>query len=57
MPYVTYTGPHSEVEIADTGQVVRQGEPVEVDADLAARLTEQASNWTAGKPTTKETAR
>lgn len=41
----TYTGPFDEVELAATGQVVKRGESVEVDADLAALLDEQPSNW------------
>jgi len=45
-----YVGPHDEVEIADTGQVVRRGDTVEVEAGLAERLDEQPSNW--AKPTT-----
>lgn len=50
MPHVVYTGPHDEVEIADTGQVVRQGESVEVDSDLAGSLLAQ-DVW--AKPATK----
>lgn len=40
-----YVGPHDEVELIDTGDFVRRGESVEVDADLAARLDEQPDNW------------
>lgn len=46
-----YVGPHDEVELIDTGDFVRRGESVEVDADLAARLDEQPGNW--AKPATK----
>jgi hypothetical protein len=42
---VVYDGPFDEVEILETGQVAKRGEPVEVDAALAARLLEQ-SIWT-----------
>lgn len=45
-----YCGPHDEVELAATGQVVRRGEPVEVDSDLAEQLDAQSGNW--AKPTT-----
>lgn len=43
---VTYVGPFADgVEIAATGQVVKPGESVEVDAALGAALCEQPSNW------------
>lgn len=45
-----YVGPHDEVELAATGQVVRRGESVDVDADLAEQLDAQ-DTW--AKPTTK----
>lgn len=51
MPHRIYVGPHDEVELASTGQVVRHGESVEVDADLAQSLDGQPSNW--AKPNTK----
>jgi hypothetical protein len=47
----TYVGPHDEVELAATGQVVKHGEQIEVDADLAKALDEQPDNW--AKPQTK----
>lgn len=50
MPHRIYVGPHDEVELAATGQVVRRGEPVEVDPDLAEQLDEQPANW--AKPNT-----
>jgi hypothetical protein len=40
-----YVGPHDEVEIAATGDVVRRGESVEVDAELADLLDAQPDNW------------
>lgn len=46
-----YVGPHDEVELVETGDFVRRGESVEVDAELAARLDEQPTNW--AKPSTK----
>lgn len=46
-----YVGPHSEVEVPALGVVVKHGGSVEVDADLAALLDEQPSNW--AKPNTK----
>lgn len=49
MPQRTYVGPHDEVELAATGQVVRRGEPVEVDAALAEQLDLQ-DTW--AKPNT-----
>lgn len=50
MQHRTYVGAHDEVELAATGQVVRRGEQIEVDADLAAQLDEQPANW--AKPNT-----
>lgn len=50
MPHRVYVGPHDEVELAATGDVVRRGESVEVDADLAEALDAQPSNW--AKPNT-----
>lgn len=50
MPQRTYVGPHDEVELAATGQIVRRGESVEVDAELAELLDAQ-DTW--AKPTTK----
>jgi hypothetical protein len=46
-----YVGPHDEVELAATGQVVKHGEQIEVDADLAKALDQQPDNW--AKPRTK----
>jgi hypothetical protein len=51
MPHRTYVGPHDEVELAATGQVVSRGDSVEVDADLAEQLDAQPDNW--AKPNTK----
>lgn len=51
MPHRIYVGPHDEVELITTGQVVRRGESIEVDTDLAAALDEQPSNW--AKPNTR----
>ncbi len=49
---IRYVGPHKQVEIAATGQVCPQGEPVEVKADLARSLLKQAS-WEKVKPEPK----
>lgn len=51
MPQRIYVGMFDEVELAATGAVVKQGESIEVDADLAALLDAQPSNWS--KPATK----
>jgi hypothetical protein len=45
MPRRVYVGPHDEVEIAATGDIVRRGDSVEVDADLAEMLDAQPDNW------------
>lgn len=49
---ITYIGPlrspHDErgdIEIADSGQWARAGEPIEVETDLAEQLLEQEGNW------------
>jgi hypothetical protein len=46
----TYIGPHDEVELAATGDIVRRGEQVEVSNELAEELDKQPSNW--AKPNT-----
>lgn len=46
-----YVGPYDEVELDATGDVVRRGEYVEVDDDLAELLDQQPTNW--AKPNTK----
>ena len=46
-----YVGPHDEVEIWQTGQIVKRGEAVDVDGDLAESLDEQPDAW--AKPSTK----
>lgn len=51
MPQRVYVGAHDEVEVPALGAVVKRGEQVEVDADLAAALDEQPGNW--AKPNTK----
>lgn len=51
MPQRTYVGAHDEVEVPALGAVVKRGEQVEVDADLAAALDAQPDNW--AKPNTK----
>lgn len=52
---VRYVGMFAEVEIADTGQMVAQGETVEVDDDLGERLLAQETNWKkAGSKSKKE---
>lgn len=50
MPHRVYVGPHDEIEISETGQVVRRGSSAEVDAEMAERLDEQPDNW--AKPNT-----
>jgi len=50
---VKYVGPFDGVEIAETGQVVGNGESVEVDDELGRRLVEQAC-WV--KQAAKKTA-
>jgi hypothetical protein len=49
---ITYIGPlrspgddRGDVEIADSGQWARAGEPIEVETDLAEQLLEQEGNW------------
>ncbi len=50
---VTYPGPFDAVEIAATGQIAEQGQPVDVPDDIAVSLVEQG--WkTAKKPVKKE---
>jgi hypothetical protein len=46
-----YVGPHDEVEVAATGDIVRRGEAVDVPEELAQQLDEQPDNW--AKPTTR----
>lgn len=56
MQHRVYVGPHAEVELVEAGVLVRRGESVEVDADLAALLDEQPTNWAkpaAAKKTTR----
>lgn len=50
MPHRIYIGPHDEVELPAADAIVRRGESVEVDADLAEQLDEQPDNW--AKPNT-----
>lgn len=38
---ITYVGPHTGVEIIDSGQWAERGVPLDVDDELAARLCEQ----------------
>lgn len=64
---ITYIGPlrspgddRGDVEIADSGQWARAGEPIEVETDLAEHLLEQEGNWArantkAAKEVAKET--
>lgn len=47
---IRYVGPFDQVEIADTGQTVAQGDTVSVDDSLAERLLAQTDNWQAAKP-------
>lgn len=49
---ITYIGPlrspldeRGDVEISDTGEWARAGEPIEVDTELAEQLLEQEGNW------------
>jgi hypothetical protein len=53
MRKIRYIGPNVEVQIAATGQIVKQNHQVEIeDDDLARSLLEQKSNWE--KVTTKK---
>ena len=48
---IRYVGPHDEVGIAATGQIVARDGTVHVDDDeLAAALLEQPDNWQPAKP-------
>ena len=38
---IRYRGPHDQVEIAATGQIVDRGGTVDVDDEIAAALCEQ----------------
>ena len=50
---VTYQGPFDAVEIAATGQIAKQGQPVDVPKDVGESLVEQG--WKlAKKPAKKE---
>ena len=42
---VVYDGPFDEVEILETGQVAKRGEPLDVADELGKRLVEQGV-WT-----------
>lgn len=49
---ITYIGPlrspddeRGDVEISDSGQWARAGEPIEVETELAERLLAQEANW------------
>jgi hypothetical protein len=49
---ITYIGPlrspdeeRGDVEISDSRQWARAGEPIEVETELAERLLEQEGNW------------
>lgn len=44
---VTYVGPHDEVYVPAAGVSCRNGESVEVAADVATALLEQPDNWRA----------
>jgi hypothetical protein len=55
MPHRVYVGVHDEVELAATGQVVKHGEQIEVDADLAKALDEQPDNWAKPQTTAAKT--
>lgn len=46
MPPIRYVGPHDEVEIAATGQVVKQGETVDAAADIVGRAPSGAPTVT-----------
>lgn len=41
---VKYVGPHDAVDVADLVGV-KQGDPVEVSAELGKSLLEQETNW------------
>ena len=45
-----YVGPHDEVELPALGLVVKHGDAIEVESDLAALLDDQPTNW--AKPNT-----
>lgn len=49
---IIYIGPlrspldeRGDIEIADTGQWTRAGEPIEVDTEVAEQLLQQEGNW------------
>lgn len=49
---ITYIGPlrspldeRGDVEISDTGEWARAGEPIEVETELAEQLLQQEGNW------------
>lgn len=55
MKKIRYVGPHDEVQIAATGQIVQQNHQVEIeDDDLAKSLLEQTDNWEKVSPASKE---
>lgn len=48
---IRYVGPHDEVGIAATGQIVARDAVVVIDdAELSAALLEQPDNWQPVKP-------
>lgn len=56
MATVVYVGPHAEVEVPAAGIVAKQGEPVEVSAEVAKSLLKQEDIWAApkAKPSAKK---
>ncbi|WP_332645111.1 hypothetical protein [Aeromicrobium sp.] len=53
---VKYVGPFDAVEVPAANLLeVKNGETVEVDADLAKSLLDQPDNWRPGKKSTNQT--
>lgn len=52
---LVYTGPHQAVQIAATGQTAAHGTPVDVRAEVAERLLEQA-HWSKATGKSKNTS-
>lgn len=60
---ITYIGPLrsgpdalGDVEIADSGQWAKAGEPIDVESSLAEQLLEQEGNWARANTKAAKTA-